>query len=253
MPANAGIQILFFITVSPRGFLNDRMNLTNSVRAVIFDLDGTLVESACEIVAALNRALDELGLPPLEPKRIEAMIGRGVRTLDERALQATEGGALIEVERAVERFEAHYAQTIATEARLYPGVLEGLRRLKAAGLPLAVVTNKPRFFTLQLLERAQVVDFFTAVVAGDDGIRRKPEPDMLLAACEKMGTPPAQTLMIGDSDNDIAAARAAGCPVWCVPYGYNEGRGPEALRCDLVVATIDEAAARLPAAAVPGA
>ena len=221
------------------------MNTTNSIRAVIFDLDGTLVDSACEIVAALNRALEEMGLAGLEPKTVEALIGRGVRALVERALQLTEGGALIDVNRAVERFEAHYAQTIATEAALYPGVIEGLRRMKAAGLPLAVVTNKPRFFTLQLLERAQVLEQFAAVVTGDDGIRRKPEADMLLAACGTMKSAPAATLMIGDSDNDVLAARAAGCPVWCVPYGYNEGRGPETLACDRMVATIEEAAAAL--------
>ena len=223
----------------------EAVNTTNSIRAVIFDLDGTLVDSACEIVAALNRALEELGLAGLEPKAVEALIGRGVRSLVERALQLTDGGALIDVTRAVERFEAHYAQTIATEAALYPGVLDGLHRMKAAGLPLAVVTNKPRFFTLQLLERAQVLELFAAVISGDDGIRRKPEADMLLAACEKMQSEPAATLMIGDSDNDILAARAAGCPVWCVPYGYNEGRGPETLACDRMVATVAEAAEKI--------
>ena len=83
---------------------------------------------------------------------------------------------------------------------------------------------------------------FAAIVAGDDGIERKPAGDMLLEACRRMGTLPGETLMLGDSDNDVAAARAAGCPVWCVPYGYNEGRGPETLTCDRLVPTIAEAA-----------
>jgi phosphoglycolate phosphatase len=217
-------------------------NLTNSIHAVIFDLDGTLVDTASEIAAALNRTLEELGLSRIEPAAVEALIGRGVRSLVERALAKAEGGALIEVTAAVERFEAHYAQTVGTDARLFAGVMPGLRRLAEAGIAMSVVTNKPRFFTEMLLERLEVAPLMKAVVAGDDGIRRKPNADMLLAACERMGSAPGQSLMLGDSDNDVVAARAAGCPVWCVPYGYNEGRGPETLQCDRLVQTIEEAA-----------
>lgn len=213
-----------------------------SIAAVILDLDGTLIDTAGEIAAALNRALEELGLAGLPQPQVEALIGRGVRTLVERALALAEGGALIQPDRAVERFEAHYAQTVGTDARLFPGVLPGLRRFAEAGIAMSVVTNKPRFFTEMLLERTDIKTFFKGVVAGDDGIRRKPAGDMLLAACERMGTAPAASLMLGDSDNDVIAARAAGCPVWCVPYGYNEGRGPETLGCDRLVETIDEAA-----------
>ena len=217
-------------------------DLTNSIRGVILDLDGTLIDTAGEIAAALNRTLEEVGLASLEQSAVEALIGRGVRSLVERALRQAEGGAPIEVDAAVERFEAHYAQTVGTDARLFAGVMPGLRRLAEAGIALSVVTNKPRFFTEMLLERVEVAPLLKAVVAGDDGIKRKPSADMLLAACERMGTAPAQTLMLGDSDNDVIAARAAGCPVWCVPYGYNEGRGPETLACDRLVQTIDEAA-----------
>ena len=170
------------------------------------------------------------------------MIGRGVRTLVERALAQVEGGALIELDPAVERFEAHYAQTVGTDASLFAGVMRGLRRFAEAGVAMSVVTNKPRFFTEMLLERLEIDGFFKGVVSGDDGIRRKPHGDMLLAACERMGSTPAQSLMLGDSDNDVLAARSAGCPVWCVPYGYNEGRAPDTLACDRLVETIDEAA-----------
>ena len=221
------------------------MNITNSIRAVILDLDGTLVDTAGEIAAALNRALEELGLPRLDPRAVEALIGRGVRSLVERALLQAEGGALIDLDRAVERFEAHYAQTVGTDARLFAGVMPGLRRFSEAGIAMSVVTNKPRLFTQLLLERLQVAQFFAGVIAGDDGIRRKPHGDMLLAACQRMGSDPIHSLMLGDSDNDVLAARAAGCPVWCVPYGYNEGRGPETLACDRLVATIEEAAGLL--------
>ncbi|MEO5693962.1 MAG: phosphoglycolate phosphatase [Usitatibacter sp.] len=217
------------------------MNLTNSIRAVIFDLDGTLVESASEISIALERTFRDFGLAPPGQKQVEAMIGKGVRVLVERAL-ARAGADGVDLDAVVEKFEAHYAQTVGTAAALYPGVMDGLNRLRAAGVPMAVVTNKPRFFTLQLLDRVGVSGLFAAVVAGDDGLTRKPAGDMLVAACRQMGHEPGDTLMIGDSDNDITAARNAGCPVWCVPYGYNEGKRPEALACDRLVATIDTAA-----------
>ena len=221
------------------------MNTTNSIQAVIIDLDGTLVDTAGEIAAALNRALEELGLASLGQKSVEVLIGRGVRSLVERALLQAEGGALMDVDRAVERFEAHYAQTVGTDARLYAGVMPGLRRFAEAGIAMSVVTNKPRLFTELLLERLEVAEFFQGVIAGDDGFTRKPAGDMLLAACERMGSDPARSLMLGDSDNDILAARAAGCPVWCVAYGYNEGRPPETLACDRLVATLEEAASLL--------
>lgn len=218
------------------------MDGPNAFAAVIFDLDGTLVDTAGEIVTAMNRTLEELGLAPLEAPKVTALIGRGVHSLVERALGLAAGGALIQVDRAVERFEAHYAQTVGTDARLFPGALAGLQHLALAGIPMSVVTNKPRFFTEMLLQRAEVHTFFKMLVAGDDGIARKPQGDMLEAACREMETRPVATLMLGDSGNDVLAARAAGCPVWCVPYGYNEGRGPETLNCDRLVTTIEEAA-----------
>jgi phosphoglycolate phosphatase len=216
------------------------MNVT-PVRAVIIDLDGTLMDTAGEIAAAMDRTLDELKLPRVPAREIRDMIGRGVPTLVERVMQRLAARG-VDPAHAVTRFEAHYARTVGTTAVLFPGVMEGLTRLHDAGIALAVVTNKPRFFTGQLLRRAQVARFFAAIVAGDDGVKKKPAGDMLAAACQAMGSTPAATLMLGDSDNDVAAARAAGCPVWCVPYGYNEGRPAEDLACDRLVASIDEAA-----------
>jgi phosphoglycolate phosphatase len=211
------------------------------MRAVILDLDGTLLDTVAEIAEAMDRTLDELDLPRVPASEVRDMVGRGVPKLVERVLERL-GAKGVDLGRAIERFEAHYAQTVATTAPLFPGTREGLERMARAGLKLAVVTNKPRFFTEQLLERADIARFFTAVAAGDDGIRKKPHGDMLEAACAAMKTTPGQTLMLGDSDNDVEAARAAGCPVWCVPYGYNEGRPAAALKCDRLVATIDEAA-----------
>jgi phosphoglycolate phosphatase len=137
------------------------------------------VDTASEIGAALNRTLEELGLAGLEQEAITAMIGKGVRTLVERALAQVEGGALIELDPAVQRFEAHYAQTVGTDASLFAGVLPGLRRLAESGIAMSVVTNKPRFFTEMLLKRLEIDAFFAGVIAGDDGIARKPAADML--------------------------------------------------------------------------
>ena len=212
-----------------------------TIRAVLFDLDGTLMDTAGEIDTALARAFGDIGVPRVPRAHVEALIGRGVRSLVERAL-AGQGARGVDLQDVVERFERHYAEVVGTEATLFPGVADGIERLRAGGRTLAVVTNKPRFFTEKLLAHAGASASFSAVVAGDDGIRRKPAGDMLEAACARMGTMPAETLMLGDSDNDIAAARAAGCPVWCVSYGYNEGRSPETLACDRLVATVDEAA-----------
>jgi phosphoglycolate phosphatase len=210
-------------------------------RALIFDLDGTLVDSAGEISAALARTFESLGLAPLPRGQVEQMIGRGVRVLVERALDRAKARG-IDVDDAVARFESHYAETVGTDASLFAGVSEGLGLLEAHGLPMAVVTNKPRYFTAQLLERLGVAHYFDAIVAGDDGHAKKPAPDMLLAAGRALQVPMRDALMIGDSDNDTVAARAAGCAVWCVRHGYNEGRDPGTLDCDRLVDTVDEAA-----------
>jgi phosphoglycolate phosphatase len=217
------------------------MIIPNPLRAVIFDLDGTLMDTACEIDDALARTFEEIGVGRLPGANVQALIGKGVRSLVERAL-LHQGAHGRDVDDVVERFERHYADLVGTEADLYPGAIEGLRLLHGSGRRLGVVTNKPRYFTLKLLERVGVEAMFAAIVAGDDGIRRKPAGDMLEAACARMGSAPGETLMLGDSENDVIAARAAGCPVWCVPYGYNEGRGPETLACDRLVAGVHEAA-----------
>jgi len=221
-------------------------------RAVIFDLDGTLVESAGEIAHALARAFESLGLAPLPKTAVEQMIGRGVRVLIERALSRI-GAQGVDLDEAVARFETHYGATVGTSASLFPGAKEGLDLLAARGMPMAVVTNKPRYFTLQLLERLDIARHFAAVVAGDDGHVRKPAPDMVVAAARALGVEPEEALMIGDSDNDTVAARAAGCPVWCVRHGYTEGRPAESLDCDRLVDTVDEAARLILSRDIPAA
>jgi len=215
---------------------------THPIRAVIFDLDGTLIDTAGEIAFALERTFAELGLPALPQAAVVDLIGRGIQALVRRALQQSGAGDESTYERALARFETHYADVVATSATLFPGVGEGIESLAARGVPMAVVTNKLRWFSERLLARLQLAERFVALVAGDDGLPRKPDGAMLRAACNAMGTRVEETLMLGDSDNDVRAARHAGCPVWCVPYGYNEGRPAASLACDRVVESVSEAA-----------
>ena len=214
------------------------------VAAVLFDLDGTLVHTAPDLADAVNRSLDTLGLPRRGDAEIAGWIGNGTPRLVKRALTGTMDG---EPEpplfaRAHELFARHYAERVAERSRVYPGVAEGLALLGAAGVPLAVVTNKPHAFTVALLETLALAPFFGAVVSGDRVARQKPDPLPLLDACRLLGAPPARALTVGDSASDVRAARAAGMPVVCVSYGYNHGADVRALEPDAVVDSIVEVA-----------
>jgi phosphoglycolate phosphatase len=124
-------------------------------------------------------------------------------------------------------------------------VIDGLRALHGARLPLACITNKAERFTVDLLKRTGLDGFFDVIVCGDTVTRKKPDPEPVLAACARLGVQPSEAVMIGDSANDVQAARAAGCPIWCVPYGYNEGQPVASLDCDAIVPDLAEAARRL--------
>jgi phosphoglycolate phosphatase len=212
------------------------------VAGVLFDLDGTLLDTAADIALALARALGDEGHPGPDETLVRAMIGRGAPMLVERAVARL--GLPLDAQakaRVLERFFHHYGwlQDEAQAAAVpFAGVVEGLSELHAAGLPLAVVTNKQHRFALQLLERLGLSPFVTAVVGGDSCERRKPDPQPLLHACGLLGVPVGAALMVGDSVNDVLAARAAGMPVVCVPYGYNEGNDPRTLACDAFVETV---------------
>lgn len=214
------------------------------VKAVTIDLDGTLLDTISDLAAAANMMLAELGRPALPESLIRTFVGKGIANLVERTLAgAIEGGAdRALVERAMPIYERCYMQTNGRHATIYPGVREGLEKLRLAGIPLACVTNKSERFTLPLLDMVGFAPYFTQVVAGDTLARKKPDPAPLLHAAERFGIGPADMLMIGDSVNDTQAARAAGCPVFCVTYGYNEGHDVRTLDTDALVATLDEAA-----------
>jgi len=216
-------------------------------RAVLFDLDGTLLDTAPDLAAAANAMLAELGRPQRAPAEIATYIGRGIPALVHRSLTGALDGVAERAlfERALALFEHRYAAESGRRARPYPGVVDGLARIQALGLGLGCVTNKAGRFTQELLDRQGLARFFGCVVSGDTVARKKPDPLPLVHACGLLGARPGEALLVGDSFNDVLAARAAGCAVWCVPYGYNEGRPVEALDCDAIVDDLVEVARRL--------
>jgi phosphoglycolate phosphatase len=213
-------------------------------RAVLIDLDGTLVDSLPDIACAANSMRVELGLSPLPLARIASYVGKGVDVLVHRALTETMDGEVSpEVfHQGKQAFERRYSEVNGNESRTYPGVQQALEELQRKALPLACVTNKPRSFTLQLLERTNLKAAFAAIVSGDDTRRKKPDAEPMLHACKLLGTAPANTLVIGDSENDVLSARAAGCRVIVVETGYNEGKSLLDLDADAIVATLLHAA-----------
>jgi phosphoglycolate phosphatase len=213
------------------------------VKAVMIDLDGTLADTIPDLAEAANMMLRELDRPVLERELIRTFVGKGIPKLVERALAGNlEGSAPAGLlARALPIYERCYAEVNGKYTVIYPGVSEGLRALRAMQLPLACVTNKAERFTLALLEHLQLARCFEQVIAGDTLPQKKPDPQPLLHACRGFGIAPGDMLMIGDSVNDVEAARAAGCPVFCVSYGYNEGRDVRELDVDAIVASLIEA------------
>jgi phosphoglycolate phosphatase len=189
----------------------------------MLDLDGTLVDTMGDFILVLGRMLAELGLPVVTPDFIEHTIGKGSEHLVRMTL-AEVGGEPELFERAWPLYQQHYAAVNGEHAAVYPGVIEGLEQLRSLGLPLAVLTNKPGAPARELLRRKGLAGYFSHVFGGDDFARKKPDPLPLLKTCEALGTPPSATWMVGDSRNDAEAARAAGCPLVLMTYGYNHGK-----------------------------
>ena len=212
------------------------------LQSVTFDLDGTLVDTIADLAAACHAMLAELGLPGRSDADIHRFVGKGMAVLVERCLtwEAPPFPALQQA--GVEAFCRHYGAVNGRRSTLYPGVMEGLQLFRSRGVRMGVVTNKPGAFTGPLLEALGVADFFSVVVSGDTLAFKKPRPEPLLHACRVLGVPPERNLHIGDSCNDIEAARAAGCPVICVPYGYNEGHPVDSADCDALVSDLVAAA-----------
>ncbi|MEO8304096.1 MAG: phosphoglycolate phosphatase [Betaproteobacteria bacterium] len=213
------------------------------VGAIAFDLDGTLLDTIHDLAASVNALLAELALPALPKDDIRAMVGKGIANLVQRALARASGVApdaieTAELNDALGRYQAHYAARLGRETRAFPGMREGLERLAAMGVPLAVITNKSTRFVHPHLAQAGIEHFFKVVIGGDDLPTKKPDPAPLVHAAALLGVAQDRLLMVGDSVNDVLAARAAGSPVLVVPYGYNEGEPVQILDADGIVPSL---------------
>lgn len=243
------------------------MNQANFDAAII-DLDGTLVDTMGDFVLAINLMLAET-LPDVLPQApqlpravVECMVGKGSENLIKSVLNhvaAQYGRVLFAINKeaksdavqneagfdaaffdlAFASYQKHYLAINGQQAQVYPGVLEGLHALQAAGLKLACLTNKPLGFAQTLLKLKGLYGFFSVVFGGDSFAHKKPHPLPLLKTCEALATSPARTLMIGDSSNDAQAARAAGCPVFLLTYGYNHGEPVRAVDADGFMDSLD--------------
>lgn len=214
-------------------------------KAVLIDLDGTLLDTIADIAAAANAMQHDLGLPPMSPESLTSYVGKGSENMVARLLAKRSGGATpdaAELAEALAIFLRHYRKLNGVHAQPYPGVRAGLEAFRQAGIKMAVVTNKLTEFTLPLLASTGLADFFDAVVCGDTCARKKPDPLPFQHACALLGVAPAEALVIGDSVNDAQAARAAGASVVVVPYGYNEGIDVRTLDVDDIVSSIESAA-----------
>ena len=203
-------------------------------QAAILDLDGTLVDTLGDFLVVLQHTLADLGCHPVEIARVDRVflsltVGKGTDDLLRRSLAHAWGlpDDAPEVAEAVpeawRHYQLHYDRLNGLHAEVFPGVVEALQRLRDLGVPTACLTNKPTAFAEQLLQRKGLRGHFLHVFGGDAFERKKPDPLPLLKTCEALRREPAATLMVGDSSNDAQAARAAGCPVLLVSYGYNHG------------------------------
>ncbi|MER9063468.1 phosphoglycolate phosphatase [Mesorhizobium sp. M0482] len=194
-----------------------------SPKAILFDLDGTLVDSAPDIAAAVNELLAGHDLPPLRLDQVKAMIGGGIRKLVERAFAAPGtpllGSALDEANRVMAPI---YRRHLTGRTRLMPGVREVLTHLHLSGIAMAVVTNKPQLAAREILLHFRLTEYLGAIVGGDAVTSLKPAPDALLLALDLLQVEPRDTLMVGDSSADVAAARAAGMAVILLRGGYSQ-------------------------------
>jgi phosphoglycolate phosphatase len=205
------------------------------LHAAIVDLDGTMVDTLGDFVAVLRLTLTELGLPVVDRAFVEHTVGKGSEHLIRSTLAHVGADAGL-YDAAWAAYQRHYLVLNGQHSEVYPGVVEGLQRLRDAGLRLACLTNKPVAFARPLLVSKGLDGFFDVVFGGDSFARKKPDPLPLLETCKALGTLPAQTLMVGDSRNDAQAGHAAGCPVVLVTYGYNHG---EPIRAVPALAHVD--------------
>jgi phosphoglycolate phosphatase len=212
-------------------------------RGVLIDLDGTLLDTVPDLAAAVNAMLADFGRPALPVEQVASYVGKGADVLVHRSLtESLDGRAgTADFQRGKASFYEHYRRENGLKAVVFDGVREALALLRGRGLALACVTNKPREFTHELLARVGLDDF-DVIVSGDDTVEKKPHPAPMLHACALLKVEPAEAAMVGDSENDVRSARAAGCRVIVVETGYNEGRPVAELDADAIVPGLLDAA-----------
>lgn len=220
----------------PAGFSN--------IRGVIVDLDGTMLHTAQDLHIAINRMRRDLALPALELDTVISFVGKGAENLVRSSLliDQPEDLAAARFGAAMQLFNLHYQDANGEYASPYPGVHEGLQAMREQGLRLACVTNKPMDFTIPLLYKTGLRDYFEVVYGGDSFSRKKPDPMQMLQVCADFALEPFEVVAIGDSINDSQAARAAGCRVLTVPYGYNHGHAIQDVDSDGIVSSLLDAA-----------
>lgn len=209
-------------------------------KMILIDVDGTMVDSVPDLAFCVDEMMKRLGMKPHGEPRVRDWVGNGVERLVRRALIGKLDGEPDEAlyQRAFPVFYELYRENTSKRSRLYPGVRAGLDYLQSAGYPLGCVTNKAAAFTEPLLKDLGVFNYFALVVSGDTLPRKKPDPLPLQHAAAFFKVAPADALMVGDSTNDVTAARAAGFQVVCVPYGYNHGEDIRNARPDAVIDTL---------------
>ncbi len=219
------------------------------IRAAIIDLDGTMLDTVPDFEAALNGMRADLGLAPITQQIIKPLVGKGSEKLVRDALLLDWDAARVDAvfDEALAGYQRHYLAINGDRSTLFEGVIEGLQAMRAQGLRLVCVTNKPIAFTLPLLDQKGLAPYFERVFGGDSFEKKKPDPMPMLGACAALDLPPSQVVAIGDSSNDAESARAAGCFVLTVPYGYNHGRPIQEINSDGIVSSLLEAAEQISA------
>jgi phosphoglycolate phosphatase len=205
---------------------------------IIFDLDGTLVDSLPDLCNAVNAALADFGQAAVSLQQVRDWVGNGAPKLVERALRHR-GVDVAQLPAYYERYAFHYDRLMDSDSKPYPGVMTTLGQLRGWGMPMAVCTNKAGRFVGTMLDRLGMSPFFSATLAGDDLPECKPSPMPLLHLAARFKLEPRQALMVGDSINDVASARAAGMPVVALSYGYNHGGRIEDTHPDVLLDRFD--------------
>ncbi|MEC5397718.1 phosphoglycolate phosphatase [Uliginosibacterium sp. H1] len=210
-------------------------------RAVLFDLDGTLVDAVPDLADATRAMLVELGEAPRSDEEVGRFIGKGLGVLVERALTLGRAPAdAARIDHALAVFKRHYAHSNGRRAVAYPHARDTLQTLHARGFRLGCVTNKAAEFTEPLLRQLGLAEFLDSIVSGDTLPQKKPQPEPLWHACAQLGVAPDDAVMVGDSVNDAQAAHAAGIRLVLVTYGYSEGQPVDSIPCDKLVSGLAE-------------